>query len=57
MINPTQGFVYQTNEPLPAERKTFPNFSTGFLAYTERFYAGFAVHNIIEPNQSFAQYP
>ena len=52
-IDPIRGFVYQTNEPLPTQTKSFPNFATGFLAYTDNFYGGIAVHNLIEPNQSF----
>lgn len=53
MISPTQGFVNPTNEPLATEQKRFANFSAGMLAYTKNFYGGIAVHNLIEPNQSF----
>lgn len=53
MIDSRSGFKYNTNEPLPANTKFFPNFSTGVLAYTDMFYGGVAVHNLIEPNQSF----
>ncbi|MSQ79462.1 MAG: type IX secretion system membrane protein PorP/SprF [Flavobacteriaceae bacterium] len=53
MIEPRTGFNLQTQEPLPSTSITFPNFSTGILAYTEKYYAGLAVHNVIEPNQSF----
>jgi type IX secretion system PorP/SprF family membrane protein len=54
MIDPIKGFVKPTNETPPSpSTKLFPNFSTGFLAYTDKFYAGLAVHNLIEPNQSF----
>ena len=56
-INPTQGFVYQTNEPLPNQNKNFPNFAAGILGYSKNFYGGIAVHNIIEPNQSFYDSP
>jgi len=52
-INPTQGFVYQTNEPLPQQSVAFPNFAAGVIGYSANFYAGFAMHNVIEPNQSF----
>jgi len=52
-INPTQGFIYQTNEPLPTQSVSFPNFGAGILGYSKNFYFGFAMHNIIEPNQSF----
>ncbi|NUM31856.1 MAG: type IX secretion system membrane protein PorP/SprF [Bacteroidetes bacterium] len=52
-IDATKGFTKATQEPLDYNRITFPNFSTGVLGYTERFYAGVAVHNLIEPIQSF----
>jgi type IX secretion system PorP/SprF family membrane protein len=47
------GFVNPTREPLPSEQRFFPNFGTGFLIYSDRFFGGAAAHNIIEPNQSF----
>lgn len=52
-IHPTRGFIYQTNEPFANDRVTFPNFSTGLLAYSSKFYVGFAVHNLTQPVQSF----
>ncbi len=52
-IDPTKGFVLPTNEPIDRRVITYPNFSTGVLGYTERFYIGLAVHNLIEPIQSF----
>jgi len=52
-IDPTKGFILPTNEPLNEQTIRYPNFSTGILGYTERFYAGIAVHNLIEPIQSF----
>lgn len=52
-IDPTAGFVNPTQEPYGTDVKSFANFGAGMLAYTNSFYAGFAAHNIIEPNQSF----
>jgi type IX secretion system PorP/SprF family membrane protein len=52
-INPTQGFIYPTQEPKANASVVYPNFSAGILAYSENFYAGFAMHNITEPIQSF----
>lgn len=52
-IDATRGFVKPTSEPNISNKITSPNFSTGFLAYSENFYAGVAVHNLIEPVQSF----
>jgi type IX secretion system PorP/SprF family membrane protein len=52
-IEAKKGFVNPTGENLPNESISYPNFATGFVGYTERFYVGFAVHNLTEPNQSF----
>ncbi|MFM9943857.1 MAG: type IX secretion system membrane protein PorP/SprF [Bacteroidia bacterium] len=52
-IDPTKGFTLPTNEPIDRRTINYPNFSTGVLGYTERFYAGVAVHNLIQPIQSF----
>jgi type IX secretion system PorP/SprF family membrane protein len=52
-ILPKKGFVNPTQETLPNNSVSFPNFSAGMLLYSGSFYAGFAVHNINEPNQSF----
>jgi type IX secretion system PorP/SprF family membrane protein len=52
-IDPIKGFVNPTNEPIQDSVVSFANFSAGVLAYTNNFYGGVAVHNIIEPNQSF----
>ncbi|TAE87193.1 MAG: type IX secretion system membrane protein PorP/SprF [Bacteroidetes bacterium] len=47
------GFVNPTKEPVASELRFFPNFGSGFLIYSDRFFGGAAVHNMIEPNQSF----
>ncbi len=52
-IHPTRGFVLPTQEPQANASVAFPNFAAGLLAYSERFYAGFAFHNITQPVQSF----
>lgn len=41
-----------TGELTGADVITSTNFGAGVLAYTKNFYAGFAVHNLLEPNQS-----
>lgn len=53
MIVLQQGFVYATNEPPPSPTVNYANFAAGGVIYSNRFYAGFAAHNITEPNQSF----
>ena len=52
-IDPTKGFTLPTQEPINPNKISYPNFSGGVLGYTEKFYCGFAVHNMIEPIQSF----
>ena len=56
-IHPRHGFIYETDEPLPSngeeEIPLFPDFSAGFMGFTDKFYGGFAVHHIAEPSQSF----
>ncbi|MEA3497362.1 MAG: type IX secretion system membrane protein PorP/SprF [Bacteroidota bacterium] len=56
------GFIYNTQEPLPntngkTEIEPFTDFSAGILGFTKKFYAGFAVHHINEPEQSFLGNP
>lgn len=48
-----QGFIYATQEQPPHSNVYFANFAAGVVAYTSRFYGGFAVHNLTEPNQAF----
>lgn len=52
-IDPIRGFVFNTAEVLATEQRLYPNFSSGIVGYSEKFYVGFAVHNIIEPQPSF----
>lgn len=52
-IDPTVGFTKQTAENFENNTVGYANFAAGVLGYTERFYGGVAVHNLIEPNQSF----
>jgi len=55
MIHPQYGFIYPTNEDIVNNptMKSFPDFSTGILGYTENFFAGFAAHHLTQPNQGF----
>ena len=48
-----KGFEFPTDENFGVEKIGFANFNTGIFGYSENFYAGLAVHNMIEPNQSF----
>ncbi len=53
MIDPIRGFVLNTSEVLASERRSYANFASGLVGYSERFYFGFAVHNLVEPKPSF----
>jgi type IX secretion system PorP/SprF family membrane protein len=52
-IDDRLGFVLPTAETKIQDQIMIPNFSTGAIIYSDRIFAGAAVHNIIEPNQSF----
>lgn len=53
-IHPRLGFIYPTEENIPnTSIGPFPDFAAGAIAYTDRYYGGFAVHHITEPNQTF----
>jgi type IX secretion system PorP/SprF family membrane protein len=53
MIDPVRGPVLPTKEVAPQENVSFMNFGTGILFYGKQMFAGLAVHNLTEPNQSF----
>lgn len=53
MIDPRRGFVLQTNEPVFDETNSFFDASAGFLGFSEKFYFGFAVHHLTEPEETF----
>ncbi len=55
MIVLQQGFVTATQEkpPGPDPNVYYANFAAGAVLYSSRFYAGFAAHNLTEPNQAF----
>ena len=56
-INPTAGFTLPTGEQTPSQNVTYPNFNAGWIMYSSKFYAGFAAHNINQPNWSFYKNP
>lgn len=53
MIDPKYGFIYTTNETKNLESVTYPDFSAGVLGFSKRFYAGFAVFHLTEPDEAF----
>jgi len=48
-----RGFVNATRETPIQEPVLYPNFAAGFVVYSNKFYAGFASHNLFEPLQGF----
>lgn len=53
MIDPVRGAVLPTAEVIPVENRSFANFGFGTLIFSNRMFAGIAMHNLLEPNQSF----
>lgn len=52
-IDPKYGFIYNTNETKNQEVVSYPDFSAGVLGFSKRFYAGFAVFHLAEPDEAF----
>jgi type IX secretion system PorP/SprF family membrane protein len=53
MIDPRRGFVYNTSEVPNVTSRTNVDFSAGILGYSRRYFFGFAVHHITEPDEGF----
>jgi type IX secretion system PorP/SprF family membrane protein len=54
-IDPRRGFVYTSQEQQTSEPNRFPDFSVGALGFSERFFGGFAVHHLTEPNETVVE--
>ncbi|MCB0738204.1 MAG: type IX secretion system membrane protein PorP/SprF [Bacteroidetes bacterium] len=53
-IHPRYGITRATQETFgDAATKLQPDFAAGAIAYTDKYYGGFAVHHITQPNLSF----
>lgn len=53
MIDPKYGFIYTTKEDQNRAVVSYPDFSAGVLGFSKRFYAGFAVFHLAEPDEAF----
>jgi type IX secretion system PorP/SprF family membrane protein len=51
MIDARRGFVWNTNEVIPAQTKANLDFSAGLLGYSKRYFIGFAAHHITQPDE------
>lgn len=52
-ITPRLGFTRPTQETPITNASIYPNLAAGAVIYSNRFYTGFAVHNLDEPEQGF----
>ena len=51
MIDPRRGFVWNTNEIIPAQSKYNADFSAGIIGYSKRYFFGFAANHITQPDE------
>jgi type IX secretion system PorP/SprF family membrane protein len=51
MIDARRGFVWNTNEAVPSQRKSAADFSAGLLGYSKTYFFGFAANHINQPNE------
>ncbi len=57
MIDAKRGFVYETQEQRRDAPGSYVDFSAGMLGYSERYFAGIAVHHLTQPNESVIASP
>jgi len=55
MIDPRQGFIYDTEEIPITDPKGAVDFSVGVLGFSEKFFGGIAVHHITSPNVALVE--
>jgi type IX secretion system PorP/SprF family membrane protein len=56
-IDPRDGFIFTTQEPLPYRSVIRPDFHAGVTYYNEYAFVGLTVNHIIEPSQRFYDFP
>ena len=52
MIDARRGFIYQTNEIQRDEPANYVDFSAGLLGFSEKYFVGFAVNHLTQPDES-----
>lgn len=57
MIDPKQGFVYNTAQQPGLSSKSNIDISAGVLGYSKHYFMGAAVHHITQPDESLIQDP
>lgn len=53
MIDNKHGFVYNTSEVPKALKREYADFDAGVMAFTKKFFVGFAAHHLTQPNEGF----
>ncbi len=56
-IDPRRGFVYNTLETNLYNKRTYPDFSTGILGYSKRYFFGFAADHLTQPDEGLVSGP
>ncbi len=51
MIDPRRGFVWNTNEIVPAQTKRNADFSAGILGYSKHYFFGVAANHLTQPDE------
>ncbi len=51
MIEDKHGFIYTTNEMPGRLKKSFVDFSAGIVGFSKRYFAGFAVDHLAQPDE------
>jgi type IX secretion system PorP/SprF family membrane protein len=52
-IDATRGFIYNSNELSTNNRVVVADFSAGILGYTKRYFIGFSMDHLTQPDESF----
>lgn len=52
MIDARRGFIYNTNEIQRDEPANYVDFSAGLLGFSDKYFIGFAVHHLTQPDES-----
>ncbi|MFB0925375.1 MAG: PorP/SprF family type IX secretion system membrane protein, partial [Vicingaceae bacterium] len=55
MIDARRGFIYDTQEVQRDQTANYVDFSAGILGYSEKYFVGFAVHHLTQPDESVIQ--
>jgi len=54
-IDPRRGFIYETKEIPRDEPTNYVDFSAGLLGFSDKFFFGFAVDHLTQPDESVVQ--